>query len=117
MRTQLKVIGVLVCAMASIPLMAQSLAEDQLSRISFDQMLNVQISLDLQFRDENGKTVALRDYFGQKPVVLVLGYYQCPMLCTLTFNGMVESMEDMKWTIGDQFNVVHVSIDPKEKPE
>jgi len=96
---------------------AQSLTDDQLSRISFDQKLGTQISLDLPFRDENGKTVTLHDYFGQKPVVLVLGYYQCPMLCTLTFNGMVEAMNDMKWSIGDQFNVVHVSINPSEAPE
>lgn len=92
----------------------QSLTENQLSRISFDQNLNTQISLDLPFRDESGKAVRLRNYFGQKPVVLVLGYYQCPMLCTLTFNGMVEAMNDMKWSIGDQFTVVHVSIDPHE---
>lgn len=93
---------------------AQSLTENQLSQISFDQRLNSQVSLDLSFRDENGKAVALRDYFGEKPVVLVLGYYQCPMLCTLTFNGMVEAMNDMRWSIGKEFTVVHVSIDPKE---
>lgn len=95
---------------------AQSLTEPQLSTLGFDQKLNSRISLDLTFRDEQGKTVALEDYFGQKPVVLVMGYYQCPMLCTLTFNGMVESMNEMKWSIGEQFNVVHVSIDPNETP-
>lgn len=110
-------IFILLCVMVAAPLMAQSLTDDQLSRISFDQELNAQISLDLPFRDENGKTVTLRDYFGQKPVVLVLGYYQCPMLCTLTFNGMVESMNDMKWSIGKEFNVVHVSINPRETSE
>jgi protein SCO1/2 len=93
---------------------AQSLTGSQLSQIRFDQKLGSQISLTLAFRDETGKTVTLGDYFGQKPVVLVLGYYQCPMLCTLTFNGMVESMEDMKWSIGKEFDVVHVSINPKE---
>lgn len=117
MKAQLKSIFILLCVAVAMPLMAQSLTDDQLSRISFDQKLNAQISLDLPFRDENGKTVTLRDYFGHKPVVLVLGYYECPMLCTLTFNGMVESMEDMKWSIGNQFNVVHVSINPKETPE
>lgn len=117
MKRELQVYLVSLCVISSMPLMAQSLIDNQLSRISFDQMLNAQISLDLPFRDENGKTVTLRDYFGQKPVVLVLGYYECPMLCTLTFNGMVESMEGMKWTIGKQFNVVHVSINPKETPE
>ncbi|HLX69386.1 MAG TPA: SCO family protein [Verrucomicrobiae bacterium] len=117
MKTQFRIIFLLLCMAAALPLMAQSLTDDQLSRISFDQMLNAQISLNLPFRDEDGKTVTLRDYFGQKPVVLVLGYYECPMLCTLTFNGMVESMNDMKWSIGNQFNVVHVSINPNETPE
>lgn len=117
MKARSTFILILLCVMIAAPLMAQSLTDDQLSRISFDQMLNAQISLDLPFRDENGKTVTLRDYFGQKPVVLVLGYYQCPMLCTLTFNGMVESMNDMKWSIGKEFNVVHVSINPQETYE
>jgi protein SCO1/2 len=93
---------------------AQTLTDSQLSEVRFDQNLNSQISLDLQFRDENGKTVALREYFSKKPVVLVLGYYECPMLCTLTFNGMVEAANDMKWSIGKEFDVVHVSIDPNE---
>ena len=96
---------------------AQSLTESQLSDIRFDQKLGSQVSLDLHFRDETGKPVTLSDYFGRKPVVLVLGYYQCPMLCTLTFNGMVEAMNDMRWSIGDEFNVVNVSINPKETSE
>jgi protein SCO1 len=96
---------------------AQSLTESQLSDIRFDQKLGSQVTLDLHFRDETGKLVTLNDYFGRKPVVLVLGYYQCPMLCTLTFNGMVEAMNDMRWSIGDEFNVVNVSINPKETSE
>lgn len=96
---------------------AQSLTENQLGDIRFDQKLGTQVSLDLPFRDETGKTVTLAEYFGKKPVVLVLGYYQCPMLCTLTFNGMVEGMNDMKWSIGNEFNVVHVSVNPRETSE
>jgi protein SCO1/2 len=107
---------ILFCLSLAVSANAQTLTETQLSQISFDQKLNAQVSLDLPFRDENGNRVTLRNYFGEKPVVLVLGYYQCPMLCTLTFNGMVEGMNDMKWSIGDQFNVIHVSIDPKETP-
>jgi protein SCO1/2 len=104
----------LLFAVSSFGARAQSLTDDQLSDVRFDQNLGEQISLDLQFRDENGRVVALGDCFGRKPVVLVLGYYQCPMLCTLTFNGMVESLNEMKWSIGNEFNVVHVSIDPNE---
>jgi protein SCO1 len=117
MKMRLAMTLILTAAVLALSAGAQTLTANQLSQISFDQKLNSQISLDLPFRDEDGKAVTLRDYFGTKPVILVLGYYQCPMLCTLTFNGMVESLEDLKWSIGNQFNVVHVSINPRETPE
>src|SRR6185312_57777 len=117
MRTRFGAVLILL-SMAFTPMAhAQSLTETQLLDIRFDQKLGGQVSLDLPFHDETGKTVTLGDYFGKKPVILVLGYYQCPMLCTLTFNGMVEGMNDMKWSIGREFNVVQVSINPKETPE
>jgi protein SCO1/2 len=93
---------------------AQTLNDAQLSKIDFDQKVGAQISLNLWFHDENGRDVKLEDYFGKKPVILVLGYYQCPMLCNATFNGMVEALNDMRWSIGKEFEVVHVSIDPTE---
>jgi protein SCO1/2 len=95
---------------------AQTLSDNQLANIRFDQKLNSQISLALPFRDENGNAVQLKNYFGTKPVILVLGYYQCPMLCTLTLNGMIESLQDLKWSIGKDFDVINVSIDPSETP-
>jgi len=95
----------------------RALSDADLSRVQFEQKLNNQVSLDLSFRDEAGKTVRLGDYFGRKPIILVLGYYGCPMLCTLVANGLVESLEDLKWSIGREFDVVHVSIDPKESPD
>ncbi|HEV2493141.1 MAG TPA: SCO family protein [Terriglobia bacterium] len=84
--------------------------------VGIDQRLNQQVPLDLLFRDETGKTVALGDYFGKKPVVLALVYYQCPMLCTMVLNGMLDSLKQLKFDVGDQFNVVTVSFDPTEKP-
>lgn len=108
---------IFLCVTFCFSTRAQSLTESNLTQITFDQKLNTRISLDLPFRDEHGRAIRLGDYFGKKPVVLVLGYYECPMLCTLTANGMIESMEDMKWSIGSQFNVVHVSINPEETPE
>lgn len=117
MRTKTLMLLLLLFSTFVVSTRAQTLTGSQLSSIRFDQRLNAQVSLDLPFRDEEGKAVTLRNYFGQKPVVLVLGYYQCPMLCTLTFNGMVEALNDVKWSIGNQFNVVHVSIDPHETPQ
>jgi protein SCO1 len=84
--------------------------------VGIDQRLNEQVPLDLQFHDDTGNTVRLRDYFGQKPVILSLVYYDCPMLCTTVLNGLLESLKQLKFTVGDQFNVVTVSFDPTEKP-
>jgi len=84
--------------------------------VKIEQKLGEQIPLDLSFRDENGKPVALREYFGSKPVVLSLVYYQCPMLCTEVLNGMVEGFKGITFTPGREFTVVTVSIDPRETP-
>jgi protein SCO1/2 len=97
-------------------LAAQPLSDAALGQIRFEQKQNAQIALDLPFRDEEGKPVQLGQYFGEKPVVLVLGYYECPMLCTLVLNGLMESAADMKWSIGKEFDVIDVSINPRETP-
>ncbi len=83
-------------------------------KVGFDQRLNEQIPLNLEFTDDTGKKVKLADYFGQKPVVLVLAYYRCPMLCTLVLNGLTKSLQAIPFTIGKEFNVVTVSFDPHE---
>ena len=58
----------------------------------------------------------LGDYFGRKPVILVPGYYGCPMLCTLVLNGLIGTLQDLRMNVGDQFEVVNFSIDPTETP-
>lgn len=88
-----------------------------LNNISIDQNLNKQVPLDLAFKDENGRDVKLADYFGKKPVILSLVYYECPMLCTETLNGMVSAFKVLKFDVGNEFNVVTVSFDSREKPE
>src|SRR5271156_5526497 len=87
-----------------------------LKEVGVDQKLNQQIPLDLTFRDEHGQPVQLRQYFGQKPVIISLVYYNCPMLCTQVLNGMESSLKLLPMDIGKQFNVVTVSIDPTERP-
>ena len=84
--------------------------------VGIDQKLNDQIPLDLVFRDESGSAVHLGEYFRQKPVILVLAYYDCPMLCTLVLNGLLDSLKQMTFNVGQQFEVVTVSFDPTEKP-
>ncbi|MEP6662853.1 MAG: SCO family protein [Verrucomicrobiota bacterium] len=93
-----------------------SLSEESLLQIKFNQKLESQISINLVFRDESGKEVSLTNYFHHKPVILVMGYYGCPMLCTLVLNGLIESLQDLKQDAGNQFEFVEVSIDPNEKP-
>jgi protein SCO1/2 len=85
-----------------------------LNGVGIDQKLNDQLPLDLAFRDESGKDVKLGDYFGKKPVVLSLVYYQCPMLCNQVMNGMVTAFKVMNFQPGQDFEVVTVSFDPRE---
>ena len=87
-----------------------------LGTVAFEQRLNEQLPLDLPFRDENGKAVKLGDYFGAKPVVLAFVYYECPMLCTQVLNGLESALRVLDESIGDEFEVVTVSFDPRETP-
>lgn len=89
----------------------------QLRGVGIDQRLNNQVPLDLKFRDESGQTVRLGSYFGKKPVILSLVYYSCPMLCTMAENGLLNALRDVKFNIGEQYEVVTVSIDPTENPQ
>jgi protein SCO1 len=87
-----------------------------LKQAGIDQKLNDTIPLDLKFRDEHGNTVELAQYFGSKPVILSLVYYNCPMLCTQVLNGLERSLRLIPMNVGSDFNVVTVSIDPTDRP-
>ncbi len=86
-----------------------------LKDVGIDQLLNNQVPLDLTFQDENGKTVKLADYFGDKPVVLSLVYYDCPQLCTQVLTGLLGTLKTLPMTPGKDFISLTVSFDPKEK--
>lgn len=96
---------------------AASVLPPALRNIGLDQKLNAQIPLNLTFRDEAGNDLPLSTYFGSRPVVLALVYYQCPMLCTQVLNGLVMSLRGMSLESGRDFEVVVVSIDPTETPQ
>src|SRR6204780_849466 len=93
---------------------AQDHLPDVLSAVKIDQRLGQQLPLDASFRDETGKPVKLGDYFGKKPVILSLVYYQCQILCMEDLNGLVGALEMGKLTPGKDFQVVILSIDPAE---
>ena len=87
-----------------------------LEGVTYAQRLGEQVPADLAFVDETGATVRLGDYFGTRPIVLALAYYECPMLCTQVLTGMTAGLKGMSFDAGQQFDVVVVSIDPGEGP-
>jgi protein SCO1/2 len=88
-----------------------------IEEVRFEQRINAQLPLELKFRDETGREVALGEYFGKRPVVLALVYYECPMLCTLVLNGLIKTLRAVKYTPGKEFDIVVVSFDPGETPQ
>jgi len=87
-----------------------------LREVGFDQHLNDRLPLDATFADEDGRTVRLGDYFGSRPVVLALVYYDCPMLCTQVLNSLTGALKTLSFDPGKDFEVITVSFDPREKP-
>jgi protein SCO1/2 len=87
-----------------------------LGKIGIDQRIGESIPLDVEFTDEDGKTVRLGQYFGKRPVILALVYYECPMLCTQVLNGLVSALGVLNFEVGREFDVIAVSFNPKEGP-
>jgi protein SCO1/2 len=86
--------------------------------VGIEQHLNAEVPADLTFRDELGNPVKLGDYFGHgRPVILNLGYYQCPMLCGEVLQGLTGSLKVLSFDVGKEFDVVTVSFDPHETPD
>jgi len=98
------------------PVSAQTGLPPELTKVGIDQRLNEQLPLDVEFRDESGTTVALREYFRDKPVVLSFAYYTCPMLCPMTIEGMKKVLRVLSFDFGREFIIVNISINPDETP-
>lgn len=88
----------------------------RLENVGIDQRLDAQVPPDLSFLEETGKTVKLGDYFGRKPLILNLVYYNCTMLCGEALAGLASAMRLVKFDVGNEFDVVTVSFDPRETP-
>lgn len=128
MITKLTAAAVLALSVLTLPARGQGITQGPLSppanvrppglkNVGIEQHLNEQIPPDLTFRDETGKGVTLGDYFGKKPVILNLVYYQCPMLCGEVLSGLESALRVLKFDVGKEFDVLTVSFDPKETPE
>src|SRR4029079_5249076 len=96
---------------------AASVRPGILKNVGIDQRIGQQLPLDLTFRDEAGRAVRRGDYFHGRPVVLALAYYDCPMLCTQVLNGMTGALKTLSFDAGKDFDVVVVSIDPRDGPQ
>ncbi len=90
---------------------------EMLKSIGLEQRLGTKVPLDLPFKDEAGRDVRLGDYFGKRPVVLTLVYYECPMLCTQVLNGLSSAIRTLNFSVGKEFDIVTVSFDPGETPD
>ena len=126
MRKVRTIIGIATLLLAASASYAQTVPSDMgptaatmplaLENVGFEQQLNAQMPLDLSFRDESGRSVQLRDYFGQKPVVLAFVYYGCPMLCNQVQQGVVGTLRMLSFNPGRDYEVVFISFDSRETP-
>ncbi|NKB88551.1 MAG: SCO family protein [Acidobacteria bacterium] len=97
---------------------AQNMDPQELAaRVGIDQNLGSQLPMDLQFVDETGETVRLGDYFTDRPVILSLVYYECPMLCGVSTEGLISNLRILGLDPGHDFQIVTVSIDATESHE
>ena len=93
-------------------------APEGLEEIGVDEHLNAKVPTGLKFRDHQGKSKLLSSYFdGERPVVLNLAYHSCPVLCNMVLHATVDGLRTIGWSVGKEFDVVTLSIDPRDTPE
>ena len=122
-----KIIGIAALLLGTCTLRAQTIPGNvgptaatmppALQNVGFEPPLNGQMPLDLPFRDETGRDVQLREFLGQKPVVLAFVYYNCPMLCDQIQMGVVGTLRMLSFNPGRDYEVVFISFDSRETPE
>jgi protein SCO1 len=101
---------------APTPRATSDVAPGLIQKVAFDQNLDTPLPLDVTLRDEHGNAVKLGAFFGRRPVIVNLVYYECPMLCNEVLNSLLRSMNVLTFDVGKDFEVVTVSIDPGETP-
>ncbi len=113
----LAVLSIAAMALQALPARGQQAGLPAILReVSIAQRLNEQIPPEIVFRDEDGMAVHLGDYFGKKPIVLSLVYFDCPALCTEVLNGELRTMKAVSLDLGKDFDVVTISFEPKDSP-
>jgi protein SCO1/2 len=114
--TTLAAVWLLVLASSPAPGQTPAAERKLLQQIRFDQRLNAQLPINAPLTDEHGAAVSLGRYLGRRPVILVLGYYHCKHLCDVVLNGLVRSLNEIDFKAGRDFDVVSLSIDPRDTP-
>jgi protein SCO1 len=120
-------IALILFALACTPAFSQAMSQGivsppanirppYLENVGIEQHLDAQIPADLAFVDDTGRAVKLGDYFGTRPLILTLVYYNCPMLCGETLAGLTGAMKAVKFDVGKQFDILTVSFNPQETP-
>jgi protein SCO1/2 len=109
-------LGVIVfCASLTAWAQVNNSLPENTKGLELERKLNAQIDLDLTFINEEGQSVALRDYFSKgRPVILNLAYYSCPMLCSMVLKGVTNSLREIPWQPGREFEVITISFDPRD---
>jgi len=112
---------VVVLFLVSLPRVAHAQVAGmppELAHVGVTEHLDGQLPLDTAFRDHTGKPVKLRDFYdGKRPVVLTFAYHSCPVLCSMVLNATAQGLRGIGWTVGKEFDVVTISIDPDESLE
>jgi protein SCO1/2 len=103
---------------AYVPSAPSTDAIPELEGVTIIDKLDSQLPLTATFRDDHGKSVTLRDVLPKdRPAILQIGYMKCPMLCSLVMNALVRGIQDMDWTVGQQYDIIALSVNPKEGPD
>jgi len=107
----------LLCALGAGAAAAHELDPEQVANVKFDQRLGRSVPLDLAFTDEAGNAVTFGSYFGQVPVILSLNYFHCQYVCPIEEDGLISGLNGVSLTLGQDFTLLSVSIDPREGPQ
>jgi protein SCO1/2 len=114
-------IAFVLLLLVSLPRVAQAQVAGmppELAHVGVNEHLDGALPLDTKFRDHTGKPVTLRDFYdGKRPVVLTFAYHSCPVLCSMVLNATAQGLRGIGWTVGKEFDVVTISIDPEESLE
>lgn len=97
--------------------LAQESPPNPLREVAFDQKLNAQVPVDLQFLDENGNIITLQDFLDRRPTILLFAYYECPMLCSVVFADLAKNIQDLNLEAGKDYQTIIVSMDAEETPK